>query len=147
MTSTSYGSGFRSPIEPTEEQKKSSSGDYALLRNGTGPVRTLMEGTLKFENLACGESSNSLQAIVATAEPGVSCWEGKTSDGGKWYHILEGTLEVFANNTSHILFEGDSLYLESTIPHIWRNSGKSATRVLVLSSASSAAAEQTGQLA
>lgn len=147
MSSTSDTSGLQSPGELTETRESSSFGDYALLRNGTGPVRTLMDGTLKLEDLACGESSNSLQAIVATAEPGVSCWEGKISDGGKWYHVLNGTLEVFANNTSHRLFEGDSLYLDSTIPHIWRNSGKCTAKVLVLSLTPSTAAGQTGLVA
>lgn len=147
MSSTSDTSGFHSPGELTETQQSSSFGDYALLRNGTGPVHTLMDGTLKLEDLACGESSNSLQAIVATAEPGVSCWEGKTADGGKWYHVLDGTLEVFANDTSHRLFEGDSIYLDSTIPHIWRNSGKRTAKVLMLSFTSSTAVGQTGLVA
>jgi hypothetical protein len=140
-------SGLQSPIESAEPVEDSSFGDYALLRNGTGPVRNIMEGALKLEDLACGESSNSLQALVATAEPGFSCWEGKTSDGGKWYHILEGTLEVFAHNASHVLSEGDSIYVESTTPHIWRNPGRRTAKVLMLSSPSPLAADQTDLVA
>jgi uncharacterized cupin superfamily protein len=106
-----------------------------------------MGGSLKIEDLAGGAASNSLAASVATAEPGVSCWEGKTDDGGKWYHILEGALELVANSTSHILREGDSLYLEATIPHIWRNSGDRTAKFLVLSCPSAAAADQSGLVA
>lgn len=121
--------------ESTRPNEKSSpSGEYFLLRGGAGPVYSLMKGTLKLEDLTHGARCNTFDAMVATAEPGVSCWEGKVSGGGKWYHILEGALEVIVNDVSHILAQGDSLYLESTAPHIWRNPGNGTARALVLSS-------------
>jgi len=118
-----------------------------LLRNGSAPVHNLMEGTLKLENLTHGAGSDGIEAVVMTAEPGVSCWEGKLSDAGKWYHILEGTLEIIANDVSHVLGEGDSLYLDSAIPHIWRNPGDRAARALVISSSPTISANQAGATA
>ena len=147
MNSEIKNNGFQSPIESGGPEETALSRDYSLLRNGAGPIQNLMDGTLRIEDLTCGASSGSLEAVVATAEPGVSCWEGKATDGGKWYHMLEGTLEVVANNISHILSEGDSLYLESTIPHIWRNSGDRTAKILVLSSPPPMAADQTGLVA
>ena len=109
-------------------------GQYYLRRNGMGPVDDLMDGELKLESLSHVLNSCGLEAVAITAEPGVSCWEGKVDGHSKWYHILEGKLEVIANDVAHVLDEGDSIYLESAVPHIWRNSSKKTTRALVLTS-------------
>jgi len=106
---------------------------FFLLRNGKGPVHDTMEGFLKLEHLTSGAGFNKLEAVVATAEPGFSCWEGKACDGGKWYHMLEGTLEIIANEASHILAEGDSIYINSGMTHIWRNPGETTAKALVVS--------------
>ena len=109
-------------------------GEYYLRRNGMGPIDDLMDGGLKLESLSHDLNSCGLEAVAITAEPGVSCWEGKVDGRSKWYHILEGKLEVIANDVTHILVEGDSIYMESAVPHIWRNSGKKTARALVLTS-------------
>jgi len=117
---------------------------YYLRRNGMGSVDDLMDGGLKLESLSHGLNSCGLEVVAITAEPGVSCWEGKVDGRSKWYHILEGKLEVIANDVAHILDEGDSIYLESTVSHIWRNSGKKTARALVLTSPLTVASGQAG---
>ena len=123
-----------SPNQRKQIKKIALPADYLLVPKGMGSIHDLMDGSLKLESLTQGANSKELEAMVATAEPGVSCWEGKAYTGGKWYHILEGKLEVLVNDESYILRQGDSIYLESTTPHIWRNPSRGTTRALVLSS-------------
>ncbi len=120
-------------------------GEYFILRNGSAPALDLMDGALILEDRTCGGNSGGLEAVIATAKPGFSCWEGKSSDGDKCYYIVEGTLEVIVGDKPHLLSEGDSLSLDSGIPHIWRNPGADTTRVLVLSS-SAAPANDRGDM-
>ena len=130
-----------------QQEKDLKQPSFILQRNGECPVHSLMEGSLMLENLTHGAVFNNLEALVATADPGVSCWEGKIHEGGKWYHILEGTLEVVADDGTHVLDEGDSIYLESCVPHIWRNPGATTAKALVLSSPPSATFDKTGAFA
>jgi mannose-6-phosphate isomerase-like protein (cupin superfamily) len=144
MNPATDGANFRRSWGRPEADNESSSGEFFLLRNGTGPAQDLMEGTLKLENLTHGASASAFDAIVATAEPGVSCWEGKVSGSDRWYHILEGTLDIIIHGVTHRLVAGDSLYLESMVSHIWRNPGSETARALVLSSSPSIKTGQAG---
>jgi uncharacterized cupin superfamily protein len=101
-----------------------------------------MDGALTLENRTCGQDSGGLTAVIVTAEPGVSCWEGKSSDGDKCYYIIEGTLEIIVGDKPHRLSEGDSLSLDSGASHIWRNPGDIAARALVVSSSTAPASER-----
>jgi uncharacterized cupin superfamily protein len=126
----------------TERTKSSgaSSGDFFLIRHGSGLSQNLMDGTLKIEGLTGGADFGSgFDAVVVTAKPGVSCWEGKVSDGDKWYFILEGSLEIIVDSVARTLSEGDSIYLESSDSHIWRNPNEKTARALVLSTSDSKA--------
>ncbi len=127
------GANFRRSDKRSGLGKKSSSRECFLLQSGTGPAQDLMESTLRLENLTPEASASAFDAVVATAEPGVSCWEGDASGSDRWYHILEGTLDIIINAVTQRLAEGDSLYLESVTSYIWRNPGKEKTKVLILS--------------
>ncbi|MBI4832843.1 MAG: cupin domain-containing protein [Candidatus Lindowbacteria bacterium] len=109
------------------------SGCHVVL-NGNGVVRDFSEGCLRIEDLTYGAKAKALGATVAIAEPGASCWEATEDAGEKWYYILEGKLEVLVNQTSYFLGEGDSIYLESSVSHVWRNPTGGKTKALVLSS-------------
>ncbi len=132
------------PKDHAPQDEALSQTPFFLLRNGKGPIQDIMEGCLKLEHLTSGAGFNKLEAVVATTEPGFSCWEGKACDGDKWYHILEGTLEIIANETSHILTEGDCIYIDSGMTHIWRNPGETTAKALVLSSEPSTMPGPTG---
>ena len=103
-----------------------------VIQKGRGFTQDLMGGKLTLELLPGGTSSRKLEALVATVQPGVSSWERKRCCGNKWYYILEGQLNVLVGDASHILNEGDSIYLSSVDTHIWRNITEEATKVLVL---------------
>ena len=93
-----------------------------------------MDGALNLEDRTCGGNSGGLMAVIITAEPGVSCWEGKSSPGDKCYYIMEGALEVIVGDEPHMLSEGDSLSLSARVPHIWRNPCDNTARALVITS-------------
>ena len=115
-------------------KKATPQGECLVVRKGNGFVSDSMEGSMKLECLTHGASSNELEAVVATAEPGAACWEAKTHVGEKWYFILEGKLEVLVNNESYVLNKGDSIYIDSNAQHVWRNPGKRRAKALVLTS-------------
>ena len=120
------------PMGSNQPTRKS--GEYYVLRNGSAPVLDLMDGALKLENRTCAENSGSFAAVIITAEPGVSCWEGISSDGDKCYYMMEGSLEIIVGDDRRLLAEGDSLSLNSKFPHIWRNPGDDRAKALVISS-------------
>jgi uncharacterized cupin superfamily protein len=107
---------------------------FHFVPKGNGFVHDLMGGSLKLEDLTHGANAKELEAVVATAEPGVSCWEREVTSGGKWYYILEGKLEVLVNDTSYVLSEGDCIYLGPTDSHIWRNVTDKPAKALMVSS-------------
>lgn len=147
MDSAISGSKYQCRSEQTRRVNPSSPGEYFLIRRGSGRVQNLMEGTLKLEDLTYGARSNTLDAVVVTAESGTSCWEGKPSASGKWYHILEGKLEVVVDPVTYTLAEGDSIYLDSEATHIWRNPRRTTAKFLVVSLHSAASPDRTGMRA
>ncbi len=131
---------FPRPDHSTPEEEASKRMPFYLLRNGKGPVQNIVEGSLTLEELTPEDDSGKLVAVILTAQPGFSCWEGKAC-GVKWYHILEGSIEVVANDVKHTLEEGDSIYLEPDISHIWRNPGETTAKALALSSPASSSSD------
>ncbi len=103
-----------------------------VVRNGTAVVKHFADGCMKLEDLTCGANPQRLEAIILNAEPEASCWEARERVEQRWYYILEGKLEVFVNESSHMLSEGDSLYLKSADSHIWRNPTSRRARALVV---------------
>ena len=86
------------------------------------------------ETLTDSSCASQLAAAVATADPGMSCWERAGLGEDRWYYVLEGELEVRVGEVSHLLTAGDSIYLEASNSHIWRNPGSKRAKALVLSS-------------
>ena len=50
--------------------------------------------------------------------------------GDEFAIILKGELELDIGNGSHRLREGDSIYLDSTMPSAWRNTGETPVQVV-----------------
>jgi len=113
-------------------QPNNAGGGYLFIPNGTGLTRT--DGNLKVEDLTHRANSKEIEVTVVTAEPGASCEETEIYLGEKWFYILEGKLEILVNDVTYHLNAGDSIYLESTAAHRWRNVHEGRTRALVFSS-------------
>lgn len=63
-----------------------------------------------------------MDIILIEAEPGgMSGEEMHTHPGEECEFVIHGTMEVEWNNCTYLLHEGDSIYIDSTKPHRWRN--------------------------
>lgn len=72
-----------------------------------------------------------MDVILIEAEPGGnSSDEMHTHPGEECEIILQGTMEVEWNNNTYILNEGDSIYIDSSLPHRWKNVGTDKLVVL-----------------
>lgn len=112
----------------------------AVEAKGTSVVRkkdrssqALDGGSIKVEGLS-DASDDRLAAVLMTFEPGASAGGGnvKTHPGEEWWHVLKGKLEAVVDQTKYELDEGDSIYLDSSLPHVWRNPARGKATALVL---------------
>ena len=53
-------------------------------------------------------------------------------DGEEFIYLLEGTLEFRTENQQYVLYPGDSLYFESSIPHAYRALERRNARALTV---------------
>jgi quercetin dioxygenase-like cupin family protein len=53
-------------------------------------------------------------------------------DGEEFIYLLEGVLEFRTENQQYILYPGDSLYFESSIPHAYRALERKNARALTV---------------
>ena len=114
---------------------------YVFIRKGSGRIQKFRDGNLEMETLTHGTAAKEINAAVVTAEPGVTSNETEIYFGEKWFYVLEGTLEMLVNDQLYILNEGDSIYLEPTAIHTWRNSRDKRMKALVFCSPCSLTAD------
>ncbi len=95
--------------------------------------RTLSGGMVQAESLS-GGVDNKLAPSIMSFEPGADASDGKleTHRGEEWWHVLKGRLEAAVGEDRYELGEGDSIYLNSTMPHKLRNPAKAKATALVL---------------
>ena len=89
---------------------------------------------IKVQGLSGSGDEKKLVAVIMTFEPGASAAEGKAKvhSGEEWWHVLKGKLVAAVGENTYELGEGDSIYLNSSVPHAWQNPAKSTATVLVL---------------
>lgn len=69
--------------------------------------------------------TKNLRPVIVTTEPGGNYGEMPLGHkGDEFCIILEGTLEITLDDETHILHEGDSIYINAFVPHKYRNAGK-----------------------
>ncbi len=95
--------------------------------------QTLPGGKIRVEGLCDRSADSKLAAVIMTFDPGSSATDGslKTHPGEEWWHVLKGKLEAVIGEVSYSLDEGDSIYLNSSVPHSWRNPAKGKAKALV----------------
>lgn len=65
-----------------------------------------------------------LEMMLGRLPPlGVSSEEPSTHQCEECTYVLQGTLEYVVGDTTYTLREGDSIYVDGTIPHVLRNVG------------------------
>ncbi len=92
----------------------------------------LTEGKVRFFVVAAERSEKAVQILHEVYEPGgdtgVTMLTHRGEEGGL---VIEGEIELTVGEQRRVLGPGDAYYFESTIPHRFRNVGK--THAIIIS--------------
>ena len=71
-----------------------------------------------YESLGFEKKDRHMEPFIVTLEP-ATIKSAKTSvhEGEEFIFVLEGEMEVILENHTDVLYPGDSIYYDSTIPH------------------------------
>ena len=84
---------------------------------------------VRMELLAWGNTA--MEPHLFRVKPGGGSGEPYTHEGEEFLHVFRGEFEIWLQDQGRYrLKPGDSLYFESSIPHRWRNPGRSETWIL-----------------
>ncbi len=73
-------------------------------------------GTLDFFSLAAGKAARHMEPFIITVHPGEDR-ELSEHEGEEFMYVLDGTIEVEYGKDLYTLTQGDSIYLDSIVPH------------------------------
>ena len=93
--------------------------------------RKVLETTsgVRMELLAWGNTA--MEPHLFRVKPSGGSGESYAHEGEEFLHVLRGEFEIWLNSTEHYrLKTGDSLYFESSMPHRWRNPGRTEAWLL-----------------
>lgn len=84
---------------------------------------------VRMELLAWGNTV--MEPHLFRVKPGGGSGESYTHEGEEFLHVLRGIFEIWLDGNEHYrLKPGDSLYFESSVPHRWKNPGRTEACVL-----------------
>lgn len=92
--------------------------------------RKVLEGGkgVRMELLAWGNTA--MEPHLFRIASGAGSGESYSHHGEEFLHVMRGQLEIVIAGQKYSLKAGDSLYFDSSIPHEWRNPGRTETSVL-----------------
>lgn len=73
-----------------------------------------------------------MEPFMVTLVPSKAKKELSTHEGQEFIYILEGAMEVTLEDFTDVLYPGDSIYYDSTIPHLVRCHGDKETVILAV---------------
>lgn len=100
---------------------------YTLVRDGQGYQSVTHH--IRREFLASMDNA-SMEMILTAFPPHSSSGTILPHPGEEFVWILEGTLNVTVDGTTHVMCAGDSIYFQSTYPHEWQNKSGQVCKVL-----------------
>jgi len=83
---------------------------------------------VRMELLAWGNTA--MEPHLFRIAPGAGSGESYSHHGEEFLHVIKGELEIVIAGQKHSLTSGDSLYFDSSMPHEWKNPGKTESSVL-----------------
>lgn len=86
----------------------------------------------EYESLAPHKTDRTMEPFLITLEPSETEEERSTHDGQEFIFVFHGKMEVRLGEEIHILEPGDSIYYDSTVPHLVKCHGKETTRILAV---------------
>jgi transcriptional regulator with XRE-family HTH domain len=91
-----------------------------------------------YESLGFDKKDRHMEPFIVTLEPAtVKAAKTSVHEGEEFIFVLEGEMEVILGNHTDILYPGDSIYYDSTIPHKVQCHQDKVTRILAVIYASS----------
>jgi len=85
-----------------------------------------------YESLAPDKKDRHMEPFMVTLMPSKARKELSTHEGQEFIYILEGAMEVTLEDFTDVLYPGDSIYYDSTIPHLVRCHGDKETVILAV---------------
>ncbi len=83
---------------------------------------------VRMELLAWGNTA--MEPHLFRIAPGSGSGESYSHHGEEFLYVMHGQLEISIAEQRYLLKAGDSLYFDSSIPHRWKNPGKTEASVL-----------------
>lgn len=96
-----------------------------IVRGGERQKFETKDGRSSYELLASDISGKSMEPFWVVLEPGSGSGKEPISHKGeRWGLVLQGKIEVRVKDEVHLLGPGDAIYFDTSVPHGWRNPGK-----------------------
>jgi transcriptional regulator with XRE-family HTH domain len=86
-----------------------------------------------YESLGFEKKDRHMEPFIVTLEPAtIKSTKASTHEGEEFIFVLEGEMEVILGNNTDVLYPGDSIYYDSTIPHRVQCHQDKITRILAV---------------
>jgi transcriptional regulator with XRE-family HTH domain len=85
-----------------------------------------------YESLAPDKKDRHMEPFMVTLVPSKAREDVSTHAGQEFIYVLEGAMEVTLEDHTDVLYPGDSIYYDSTIPHLVRCHGDKETVILAV---------------
>ncbi len=111
---------------------------YTIVRRGDRKVISRYDSKkekhygYEFESLAPHKTDRHMEPFMVTLGPTDTEEERSAHDGQEFIYVLEGNMEVLYGEETYILEPGDSVYYDSTVPHLVKCHGGKITKILAV---------------
>jgi transcriptional regulator with XRE-family HTH domain len=85
-----------------------------------------------YESLAPDKKDRDMEPFLVTLLPSGAKTEPSAHAGQEFIYVLQGSMEVTLDDYTGILNPGDSVYYDSTVPHLVRCHGEEETLILAV---------------
>jgi transcriptional regulator with XRE-family HTH domain len=86
----------------------------------------------EYESLAPHKKDRHMEPFLVNLVPSETEEERSTHDGQEFIFVLDGCMEVRLGEEVHTLDPGDSIYYDSTVPHLVKGVGDKPTKILAV---------------
>jgi len=85
-----------------------------------------------YETLAPHKTNRSMEPFIVTLQPSGGEAPPSAHDGQEFIYVLDGVMEALVDDALEILGTGDSIYYDSTVPHLLRPHGDQPVQILAV---------------
>lgn len=103
--------------------------DKDMIRRGTFK-ETERKTSFIYSDLSGNVSEPIFVPILVTLLPGDKRETPFSHEGQEFIYVINGTLTIILDNTEYDLFPGDSIHMDSTVPHNWFNKTNEPTKFI-----------------